>query len=331
MVNNYISKVIHKFLGSEYSSQTELKVQKWLLEKENGQEKERCLNEFWNDIESSEKEEPSPMAYKALLSVKKKLEIPLKRKLSFSYILPRVAAILIPIILFAGGYLYYNTHIPKDHFTEFITLNGEQRHIVLPDGSEVWLNDATILRYTEKLEGKTRDIQLFGEAYFKVKKDSLRPFIVKSDYISLTVLGTEFNVKAYTDERETIATLASGSIQVVTNDNKAYIMKPDEQLIYNNITKETKLHEVPANDISIWRDGYIVFNNTPLDEILHIVERRYNVTFDIQGRKLANDTYSLKFKNSTPLDEVLAVLSDIVGFTYRVDNNRKVVLQTKSK
>jgi ferric-dicitrate binding protein FerR (iron transport regulator) len=195
MMKTIISRILKKYLSERFSPETEERVQKWIIKNDKTKEKEQASLEYWDELDVT----ADSGTYSALDRVNKRigygkqaLIIPLYRKLS------RIAAVLVPLFILAGGYLYYQS--TRNDLIEVSVAYGEQKHLFLPDSSEIWVNEGSTIKYPKEFTGKQRLVQLNGEACFSVRKDESQPFIVSTEKLSVKVLGTKFNVKAYTGD-----------------------------------------------------------------------------------------------------------------------------------
>lgn len=173
---------------------------------------------------------------------------------------------------------YQNTK----HSTEEIQFNrlnvprkGEYK-LILADGTRVWLNSESQLTYPVTFPANERRIKLEGEAYFEVEPDKTRPFIVEIQNTAIQVLGTSFNVKAYSDEDQLYTTLVEGSVKI-SNGEQHTILKPEEQGIVNTTTGEIKKQKVDIRLYTSWKDGRFIFEGQNLEEIMKTLERWYDV------------------------------------------------------
>ena len=234
--SNIITRIIKKFLSGRFSVETEEKVQRWIMKEENAEEKEKASLEYWNELDT----EADSKTYSALERVnlrtgynKEHLE-----NIVLYHKFVRIVAVVIPICLLAGGLLYY---IPSENEQiEISTAYGEQKRLVLPDSSEVWLNAGSTITYPKTFTKENRVVTLDGEAYFSVRKDDAKPFIVETSQLSVKVLGTKFNVKAYANDANITTTLTSGKVEVSTQSRPPQTLKPNEQLTYDKSTSEDR-------------------------------------------------------------------------------------------
>lgn len=194
------------------------------------------------------------------------------------------------------------------------------RSLTLPDGTKVQLNSKSTLLYPHEFTGDSRSVFLLGEANFKVKPDKKRPFIVKSNDLQITALGTEFNVSAYPESQEIATTLISGSIHVDYNNlTTSVILHPNEQFAYNRNNKKYDLSNPDMDDVTAWQRGELVLQKMTLTDIINVLERKYPYAFVYSIKNLKNDRFSFRFKDNAPLEEVMEIIVNVVGqMDYRI-------------
>lgn len=178
------------------------------------------------------------------------------------------------------------------------TPKGGEYKLVLEDSTEVWLNADSKLKFPLKFDSGVRQVELIGEAYFKVKKDELRPFIIRSNDMDIKVLGTEFNVSAYSDDPFVKTTLINGLVAIsyknrgVAGQQNLY---PGDQASFNKKENTIHIKTVDVAKYTAWKDGFFVFENQTLSEISRILERWYNVQFVFQNENIQNMKFSGQF------------------------------------
>jgi transmembrane sensor len=196
------------------------------------------------------------------------------------------------------------------------TPRGGKYALVLSDGTKVWLNAATSLRYPVDFSGDERVVELSGEAYFEVAHHKTKPFKVVSNSQVVEVLGTHFNVNAYPDEDAIKTTLLEGRVKVFSSsstpssEKNALIIKPDEQATYKN--DRFSKSAVDTEDVMAWKNGFIQFKNADIKYVMRQVARWYDVEVIYRGQ-ITDDTYSGEISRNADLNEVFKVLklSDI--------------------
>lgn len=228
----------------------------------------------------------------------------------------------ITIKMDANGVITYvinpDADTSKENGNSFNTLStptGGQYNIVLADGTKVFLNAVSSIKYPTQFNGDQRVVELEGEAYFEVAKDKSKPFIVKSDKQTIEVLGTHFNVHAYNNEAAVKTTLLEGSVAVSSKNQKA-ILKPGQQ---SNISDNAKIaiREVDTEAAIAWKNGRFKFDNADLKSVMKQLERWYGIKVEYRG-----DVSDVRFNGGTfrnkNLSEVLKVL-ELSNIKFKVE------------
>lgn len=205
MKENYIYQILKQFFVNSYPPEIEEKVQKWIINDKWTTEKNKAMSTIWDEVEIA----PNDNTYKALDRVKNRIKQIEHSKKHFRIrrVLLGSAAVIIPILLILGSYIYLNQDV---QMIEVVTASNQQKQCRLADGTTIVLNSCTKITYPSKFKDTTRVVTLEGEAYFSVASDAEKPFIVKTSNLSVRVLGTKFNISAYPTNDRTIATLNSG-------------------------------------------------------------------------------------------------------------------------
>ena len=228
---------------------------------------------------------------KALDKVKSKTKV---RRLSWWEWTQRIAVVLV-LPLLAGIWVLYPDEqqipVPVAQIMEVKTNAGMTTSILLPDSTVVHLNSESSLRYPAFFAGDVRRVELSGEAYFDVTRRPEKRFIVSTPHHSqIEVYGTSFNVEAYPDESSVSTTLLAGSVGFVYKNNKGQFRKttllPKQKLVYSSQTGNVKCYATSGESEVSWKDGKLIFNNTPLEEVLHMLGKRFNVEFVLSDKKL---------------------------------------------
>ncbi|QTD38622.1 FecR family protein [Polaribacter batillariae] len=218
----------------------------------------------------------------------------------------------------------------KENLTEiaynFLTTSrGGEYSLVLEDGTKVWLNSESKLKYPVNfIDGKTRVVELiYGEAYFEVsssKKHSGDGFKVVHALQEVNVLGTHFNIKAYPEDREIITTLKEGRVLIENIDGKKTYLKPNEQFIYNKLDASAILKKVNADEQISWVRGFFTFKNTSLFEIAKVLSRWYDVDINIKDEKIKNLKFNGVLNKKQNLDLILKSITNTSNINYEKNN-----------
>ena len=230
------------------------------------------------------------------------------------------AVLMLPLLVssLVFGWLYYRERMPEELFAEVATPAGTVIRYDLPDGSVVWLNAGSRLRYPVRFAGGKREVELRGEAYFEVEADRKSPFYVHTDAgMSVHVYGTSFNVNAYDDEPAIRTVLEKGRVNVVAPDRTTVRIEPGEQVVFDRRTGALTCSQVRVEDECAWRDGRLVFRNTPLDEVLHRLARHYNVDIEFRNHSDEVFRYRATFRDET-LTQIFDYLSASADIRWRV-------------
>jgi ferric-dicitrate binding protein FerR (iron transport regulator) len=178
--------------------------------------------------------------------------------------------------------------------------------VTLPDGSKVWLNNASSLRYPVAFTGKTREVELKGEAYFEIAPNAHQPFKVKVGETLVDVLGTSFNISAYADENNIKTTLLSGSVRVSDADVRT-VLKPGEQAQVNEAGKMKVLKDVDVDGVVAWKNGWFHFEHADLRTVMRMLARWYDVDVVYEGQ-ISDREFGGDIERKLNLSQVLEIL-----------------------
>ena len=224
-------------------------------------------------------------------------------------------------ILSEGGTLSYSVEEPTQStvYHELEIPAGGEFHFVLGDGTQVWLNAGTTLRYPAGMTGKERRLYLCGEAYFDVKKDGRR-FLVDTEAGTIEVLGTEFGVTGYADEDRLTATLLTGKIRFTTRNGDSIHLSPGEQIVTLSDGRTLK-QRVNAEEFVGWKDGLYVFREKPLKEIMDTFERWYDVSVVYGDEAIGERRFTGNVRRYDNINVFLEALSATREVGYRIEGS----------
>jgi len=250
-------------------------------------------------------------------------------------ILSKIAAVLFLPLLLYFMYTYIITDKPiLSETIKPVPVNievksplGSKTYLELPDGSKVWLNYGSRLKFPQKFTGQTRTVELQGECYFEVAHNEQKPFIVETGELEVLAKGTEFNLMAYPEDAVIETTLKSGKVilQRKTSDGNVqqiFEMEPNQHAKYLKEEKElTYSIENPDKYIS-WKDGILIFRDDPIDDIFKKLSRWYNVDIQVKGEELSKYTYTATFVDET-LPQILDLLTIATPIKYTISSRIK--------
>ncbi|QJB38372.1 FecR domain-containing protein [Chitinophaga oryzae] len=258
-----------------------------------------------------------PGSQKAVLILGDQSQVPLDS--SFSRTLQQGGA----TVSQKGGQLIYTANSQPSGAVTFNTLQtarGGQFRLQLPDGTRVWVNAGSTVRYPAVFPANERHITVTGEAYMEVQADK-RPFLVSTQHETVQVLGTAFNINAYEEEPSTLTTLLSGKIRIVNNHQTAVVLAPGQQAaVSHQASTEIPVAEADPDQAIAWKNGYFDFENERLDVIFRLLSRWYDVQFVAEG-KAAGLQFSAVVTRTSSLEEVLSVLSATGAVNFSREGN----------
>lgn len=324
MEKSNIDILIKKYAEGNFNTAIRDKFQRWLIDPSFAQEKEQALSFLWDSIDAAATAETMDH----LDEVHRKIDSSFRKKDLKLITLSKwklVAAIIVLPLLCSLLTLYVSKRqfSKTPDFVECYAGTGEQRKLTLPDGSKVELNYGSLLIYPKEFTGNERNVFLEGEAHFSVHPNKSKPFTVKTKHVAVTALGTVFDVIAYSDVPRIIATLEKGKIKVdIPSRKRSYLVDPNEQVIYNNLTGESYKQPVDAQRIGMWRQGYLVYQGASFEEITHGIEKKYGVKIHFENHKFAGKNITVRFAPEENLKESLDIMRYIVsGFNYEIKEN----------
>jgi len=197
------------------------------------------------------------------------------------------------------------------------TNEGEKSHVFLSDSTSIYLNSGSTLQYNGLYNIESRNVKLTGEAFFIVHTNSKKPFVVQIDKMSITAKGTRFNVLSYDNEDRVETTLEEGTIQVSIKGKEPISVKPGQQVVYFKHSEKVLLREVATDTYTSWKENKLRFNDTPLEEVLRRIGRKYNVNFQIVGTDLLDLKYTATFIDES-IEEVMNLLKTVSPITYKI-------------
>lgn len=201
-----------------------------------------------------------------------------------------------------------------------IVPRGGMYLLTLSDSTRVWLNADSRLEYPLAFSGNMREVKLKGEAYFEVVKNAEAPFVVKTDLGDIKVLGTEFNMKCYSDETALVITLVNGKVKFDDGINPSVILKPEEQLIFEKENRQSIVRKVNVNHYISWKDNRLSFQGETLDMIMKTLSRWYNVEVVFEDSTLKALEFSGNLDRFTDIQEFLSLFELGVNVKFEVKN-----------
>lgn len=211
-------------------------------------------------------------------------------------------------------------------YQEFSTPAGQRAKVLLADGTEVWLNANTTLRYPERFAPEKREVELHGEAFFEVEKAAGKPFVVKTNKMDIQVTGTKFNVNAYDTEDCFVTSLVEGAVSVscAHDRSRSYALQPRQQIVVSDHSSQVSPFE--NTDFMSWKEGIFIFDDMLLTDIIKKLELYYDVSILVKNTKLGNFRYTGKFRQRDGVESVLRKLQIVYPFRYTKDDEKNLIV-----
>ncbi len=310
--------MLRRYFSNKYSRNDYFELKRLILSEDS--EIESLLQTHWNEFKINENGDIKDLS-QVLTNLNQKLDeesnVSVVKKIFIAY--SRIAAILVIPLFLALGFLYFQFNqylFQKNVFVDVASPAGSRTSLNLPDGSMVWLNGDSHIRYPAVFV-ENREVKIEGEAFFKVKSDKKHPFLVTAGNIIVRATGTQFNVMAYSDLPEVSVILKEGKVAVV-NDKKTVMkeMETGYELRYNEQSSSVAYKEIDTENYSGWINGRLIFNRAPLSEVVERMEKWYGIDIEIVDKELLQLHFRATFVNEN-IEEALKLLQSTATFSYK--------------
>ena len=305
-ISTEIKRKIKAYLSGNLSRQDENSLFDWVNQSPDNFSKFQSFvreNEF--SLNSTNETDVAWQRFQANVSRKEKS---LKRKSISKWV--GIAAMVAIVVL--AGYYGRNSWSPNQNaikLKELVVANGKRSEISLTDGTKIWLNSGTTLRYPEKVVGNLRIVELDVEGFLEVSKDPQHPFIIHTPDFDVKVLGTSFNLSSYKEDQMNSLALREGSVEINSNLSKENIrLIPGDLIVLDKKNNVFSKSQADLQNIGSWMNNTLEFSNTNLLDICKSLERQFNVKIEIKSEKLKQIKFSGRFKSDEGLDQLLELL-----------------------
>lgn len=319
-----IDGLLCRYCAGTATPEERSQVEEWILQSEENQKIARQIYHLYLATDTFQTLRHTDTE-KALRKVSKKMKA--TRLPSWWLQIQRIAAILLIPLAIAYCISYFKSDVPAAQWVEIRTQPGTTATLVLPDSSVVVLNSESVLRYPTLFAENERKVSLEGEGYFSVAKDPEKQFILHTPGEGeIRVYGTEFNVEAYPKDPLVKTTLVSGKVSFTFNGRSAEtLLSPGQKATYDPGKKTVTVAETFVEGAIAWKDGKLIFRDTPFDEIVDRLGKQYGVDFIIRHQELRNYTFTGTFERQ-PLNRILEhfTLSSKIRFKPLEENNSSI-------
>lgn len=323
MSRNVIKDLLDRYLNGQTSAEENQQVENWLQQqnnpdstwqKLNQNDKTQWLTDIFSDIQKD-----------IHFSEPKIVKLP-KRRYTWQTIAAIAASIIILLAVFKE----------RPAFQEFLhpqvltTLNvpaDQKRQIILPDGSTVWINSESELKYPEKFNGTVREVYLSGEAYFDIHHDTSKPFLIHTDKLVTTVLGTAFNIKEDKIHHTITVTVTRGKVGVANEGKQLGIITPNQQISFNLLNEKFIQKEIDAQEVIAWQEKELRFDDITFEAAAAQLEKRFQVKINFSNDHLKKCQFSGTALTGEKLDRILKVICSFNKATYQIKTDGSILIE----
>lgn len=254
--------------------------------------------------------------------IKKKIKTPVLIVLLAAILMISAALWLLRQDMYRHNTTHRNAAIA---LTKKFSERSEQKYLLLPDSTEVWLNAASSLEFPDEFNSSKREVLLSGEAFFKVKHVSDNPFIIHTGKVSTIVLGTSFNIKAYPGQKEVIISVSQGRVNVKRNQDIIATLTKGQQVKVDNAEEKIAEKNIAVNKIAAWQQGDMIYDDEVFTDIVADLERIYNVNIDIVNKDVPQLRISTSFRKDIGISQALLILCKLTDTKLHNENRQFVI------
>jgi transmembrane sensor len=342
---NIKSEKIDRFFNGKYSDDDAIYVKEVFCEKDNEKELKCLLSRQFNELspeEDSDNKDLDNVLYRIHYDINTRLSR--QKSWSFDNIVKwslRIAGVIVlPLIIFVGIQILNDGNFRQETWVEIKAPAWTRAQFSLPDGTTGWLNSNSSVKYNGNFNAH-RQVTLNGEAFFDVLKDNKKPFVVNTNEVNVTVLGTKFNIASYENENNVEVVLEEGKLVFNNKEMKSSCtLNPNDLVVYNKTQKDFSTEVVQPNKYLSWTEGKLIFRNDPLDVIARRLERWYNIDVEVNGGVDKDLRLRATFIDES-LEEVLDLLKRSLPIVYRIEDRnllpngiypkKKVIIEPRTR
>jgi transmembrane sensor len=319
-------KLIIRELNGQTTIQESMEIDQWINE---SPENQKIYQEIWSAFQLATPDvDPFITDKEAAWSrIERKIQKTIERKSLWVQLSSIAAAAIIFFTIGTAVQFFQSNEIPAtflDQYSKIVVPKGQKSMIVLPDGSSVWLNSGSELKYKNNFNTRIREVELIGEAFFEVKKDPSKMFRVLSGAIAVEVHGTAFNIKNYGEEKKIEVTVENGKVGILEDGNKLTELTRGKQVLINKEKNEFQLNSANVEVVTAWKNNELVFDGTPFEEVIRYLERWYGVNITIEEKMKKKHNYTFKVKTES-FRELMELLKEITPLQYKVDGKNVTI------
>ncbi|ASU32050.1 FecR domain-containing protein [Mucilaginibacter xinganensis] len=321
MSRNQIEALLDRYIKGETSTEENALVERWL--EENGN-----FNTEWEGLDQSGKDRWLSGVFGDIknsihASEAKVIQLPQRKHFLWRSV---AAAVL---IIFSILYIEWPALQNRLHPVQFTALQvpaNQRKEITLADGSQVWVNAGSEIKYPKVFNSKVREVYLSGEAYFDIAHDAHKPFIIHTGNVVTTVLGTAFNIREDKSKNTIEITVTRGKVSVANGEKLLGVLTPNQQISFNTLKEEAIKGAVDANLVIAWRQSELHFDDVSFADAVSQLRQRFNVKINFANEKLKNCRFTGTSLNGEKLDNILKVICAFNNATYQTKSDGSILI-----
>ncbi|MCD7937321.1 MAG: DUF4974 domain-containing protein [Tannerellaceae bacterium] len=320
--NNNIQQLIFTYLSGKATPAEEEQLAGWLKESAENRKEYNQVRNIWHTLH--------PAFSPGSIDVEKAHNRVIQQTdsskwySSFLFYWKQAAAVLLLSLLLVSVYSYFHkeTVYAEETFQEIFSPYGTRSEINLPDGSTVWLNAGSSIKFPAVFIPGKREVQLNGEGYFEVESDKANPFLVHLDKVTLQATGTSFNIEAYKNDSLIAITLIKGIVDITIGNTPSFNLLPGERMGFNKYTSQCEITKTDPYKWYAWKDGALVFRDDPLEYVFRKIGNTFNIEMEVNDPEIAAYPYRATFKEES-LDEILRLMQLSAPIEYQKETRNQ--------
>jgi len=323
MSRRQIAVLLDRYLKGETTNEENELVERWL-------EEHSDANARWHDLDRSAKDQWFSAVFSEIKNTiheteTKVVSIPQRKRRLWQSIAAAAAMLLIAFTLYLEWPLLQSYLYPVQLKALQVPVN-QKKEITFADGSRVWVNEGSELKYPKTFNGKTREVYLSGEAYFDVRHDAGKPFIIHTGTVLTTVLGTAFNIKEDKNNHTIQVTVTRGKVSVANGSKLLGVIIPNQQISFNTLKAEVVQATVNANAVVAWQQTDLHFEDVSFGDAIAQLQQHFNVKISFSNAKLKDCRFTGTSLNGEELDKILNVMCAFNKAIYQIKPDGSIVI-----
>jgi transmembrane sensor len=324
-LHDRLSYLFQRYLDKTYTPEEYEELMQYISQPENDQQVRKLIDEGWQ-FPMPAYEQDASKVNNIFNTIVEQGAITQRPTRTGSPLIKHMAAAVLLLAIGLGIY-YYTQPAPAVvvQQTPEPAVPVDHRYIRLPDGSTVLLNTGSVLNYPDSF-GETREVHLTGEAYFDIRHNNNKPFIVYAGNTRTVVLGTAFDIRAFPGQQNVVVTVTRGKVRVEKDEQTIAILTPNEQLVVANNNSAAKKETVNTREAIAWKQDDLLLDDVRLREAVQELEERFRCTITLGNAALGNCRITASFLHRESLNEVIQVIARINNMDYRFDADNTITL-----